>query len=155
MSALDAKALRAITTLDLEAVRAIGYLFHRDARQDSDGATHACKGKDRSLCGLSVHGDLTWSGEFRDLTCPTCCRKAARLLSQHANRVRRDGDRFNPSNKPGTCLYCGWKLRKEHDGSLGRWGRGFFCTGTCAEYFAHAAARNGYRFKPKAKGGQS
>jgi hypothetical protein len=83
---------------------------------------------------------------------------------------------FNPSNLAGTCLWCGrtipnrsperslaMRIRKaeklgprfvkdvlefhEHyKGRPGGNGTGYFCTGTCAEMFGSAAARDGYRF---------
>lgn len=66
-------------------------------------------------------------------------------------RRRGESDRFNPSNRDGTCLWCGWSLPRHIPGqpARGRWGMGLFCTGHCAELFAHAAARGGFRFEPK------
>lgn len=71
------------------------------------------------------------------------------------SRKRVPGERFNPSNEPHTCLWCGWKLHERFPGhGLGRWGRDSFCTGMCAEYFAHRAAELGYRFNPRKQAAQ-
>lgn len=50
---------------------------------------------------------------------------------------------FGPSNKPGTCLWCGTKLRQD-----GYYQRGFFCTASCGFRFACRLAELGRRFKP-------
>lgn len=62
---------------------------------------------------------------------------------------------FNPSNVPGTCLWCGTKLKpyrhhkeewaKKIGLSFGAQGDGFFCGLNCAHRFACALARYGRR----------
>ena len=76
------------------------------------------------------------------------------------------------TNEPGTCLWCGKKLRafrwayvwsngerhshrpwhgvtfKKEREPIALKDRGDFCTGACAQTFGRMAARNGYRFKP-------
>jgi hypothetical protein len=46
--------------------------------------------------------------------------------------------KFNATNKPGTCLWCGYKAKKDS----------LFCSNSCAGLFGEAAARNGFRFEP-------
>jgi hypothetical protein len=50
---------------------------------------------------------------------------------------------FAPSNKPGTCLFCGRKIRLPDV---------FFCGHDCAATFAVAAVRLGFRFQPPGSG---
>lgn len=76
---------------------------------------------------------------------------------------------FNPSNRPGTCLYCGRKLwwikRTFTQGSrgvlipvgerpnlyakAGDYGDGFFCGLRCGYQFGVLAANHGNRFTVK------
>lgn len=80
---------------------------------------------------------------------------------------------FAATNEPGTCLWCGEKLRKKrryqhewddknqkhlripdgyhYDGVPGYMGNGYFCTMTCAYRFACASAKHGIRLSPKEK----
>lgn len=50
---------------------------------------------------------------------------------------------FNASNEPGTCLWCGRKLRQG-----GYFARGFFCTASCGFRFACRLAELGRRLAP-------
>lgn len=77
---------------------------------------------------------------------------------------------FAATNEPGTCLWCGCKLRRKrkhewdekqqkmmptssyhYDGVPGYRGNGFFCTLGCAFRFACSSARGGVRLHPKTK----
>lgn len=79
---------------------------------------------------------------------------------------------FNPSNRPGTCLYCGHKLRwikrsftegprgvlipiRERPNLYrkpGDYGDGFFCGLRCGYQFGVLAAGHGNRFVSKGTG---
>ena len=66
------------------------------------------------------------------------------------SRQRHSIRDFNPSNEPGTCLYCGEKLKPEW-GTDGRGvrGEGFFCSIVDALEFATIAATKGMRYTRK------
>lgn len=53
--------------------------------------------------------------------------------------------RFNPSNTPGTCLWCGRKLTPNLDAGNDK----LFCTLVDAYSWAVTAANLGYRMVPK------
>lgn len=54
---------------------------------------------------------------------------------------------FNPSNQPGTCLFCGCKLQPWGWGDgVGMRGEGYFCTIVDALEFATIAATKGARY---------
>lgn len=68
--------------------------------------------------------------------------------------------RADPSNEPGTCLWCGNKLRKEShssaaaygrpdDRNLGDYGDGVFCGLRCGYRFGQAFAGFGRRLNSK------
>lgn len=61
--------------------------------------------------------------------------------------------RFNASNKPGTCLWCGRKLRPwgapDADLGTGYAGTGHFCSLSCGFRFAVDMAKSGKRFVPR------
>ena len=63
-------------------------------------------------------------------------------MSRQSYSVRH----FNPSNRPGTCLYCGRTLPKETGGVRHR---EFFCSIVDAMEFAIIAASHGARYKRK------
>lgn len=52
---------------------------------------------------------------------------------------------FGATNQPGTCLWCGRKVRKR-DGRFPH--SEFFDTGSCGENFGIRLAELGHRFKP-------
>ena len=58
---------------------------------------------------------------------------------------------FAASNKPGTCCWCGRKLRQQRyvddPTKRGDYGDGFFCGLRCAYLFAVWFARQGRRIK--------
>ena len=58
---------------------------------------------------------------------------------------------FNASKLPGTCLWCGQKLRKHYDffEKLGPYNDGYFCSLRCGYQFGEKMARWGERFAPK------
>jgi hypothetical protein len=57
---------------------------------------------------------------------------------------------INRTNEPGTCLWCGKKLRRCQHGSgeRGDYGDGFFCGLRCGFAFAVALAKQDYRLQP-------
>ena len=59
---------------------------------------------------------------------------------------------FGASNKSGTCLWCGRKLRpspyRDDKSRVGYLGMGYFCTLGCGWQFGVATARLGQRLKP-------
>lgn len=55
---------------------------------------------------------------------------------------------FHATNKPGTCLWCGYKLPNYQFGEgRGYQGNNFFCTAGCGFAFAVRMAELGHRFK--------
>jgi len=68
--------------------------------------------------------------------------------------------RHDASNKAGTCLWCGHKLRREskhkakaykREQQLGDYGDGYFCGLRCGFQFGEAFANFGRRLNPRSR----
>ena len=60
-------------------------------------------------------------------------------------------EKIDRTNEPGTCLWCGRKLRKFHlnDGSKGDYGDNAFCGLRCGYSFGVTMAELGKKLMPR------